>query len=162
MDTTKFIRVRTVEPSMSFHFDREKRNLEYISSKRDKVPINNDLLVWIASQHTFTPPDKIGRTTEMFPIYYENTSYIDENLSFSGISEDGSVTFWFNEGVSVIVGIDSTVEKTFYKYKKVPIYGGDPAGPPDSALIKLTDKVKLYNHGYLYEDQVHWTNFLGE
>jgi len=158
-DTTKFITIRTVEPSIFYNYDQENRILEYTSGVRDKVPINNDLLVWIASKQLWYPPDQMGLYIEMFPVYYEGTFYIDNNLTFGGLLDNGTIQLsLYNNPPSFYLPIDSVETRTHYRFKKVPLSGGDPMSPLDSALIKLTDEVRIYNRGYLNENQVIWNN----
>lgn len=161
MDTTKFINIRTVEPSMFYSFDQENRILEYRSGVRDRVPIIDELIVWIASNHYWDPPDQMGLYVQMFPIYYEGTHYIDDKLSYGGILNDGTVELSFNDStIAFYLSIDSVVTRKKFRYKKVPLAGGDPMAPIDSALIKLTDEVKIVNHGYLNKNQVIWKNLI--
>jgi hypothetical protein len=155
MDTTKFIRIRTIEHSISFDFDKDNRILQYTS--KSKAQIDNNLLVWIASDHYFFPPDKWGLSVQMNLIYSNSSTCIDSNLMFGAEDSEGSVEFFDSRlGASFELPVDSIIVYTFINYKKVPLYGGDPLTPPDSALIKLTDVVKIHNWGYLDENQVIW------
>lgn len=157
MDTTKFIHIRTVEHSISFDFDKDNRTLEYTS--KSEAQINDKLLVWIASNHYFFPPDEWGLYVQMNLIYSNSITDIDSNLTFHAVAPEGEVEFFDGRlGTSFDLPVDSVMIYTFYSYKKVPLSGGDPLAPPDSALIRLTDEVEIHNWGYLNEDQVIWKN----
>lgn len=157
MDTTKFIQIRTVEHSISFDFDKDNRILEYTSSS--EAQINDKLLVWIASNHFFSPPDKWGLYVQMNLIYCNSITYIDSSFAFHSVNAEGTVELIDNRsGVNFRLPVDSVRIYTFYSYKKVPLSGGDPLASPDSALIRLTDEVKIHNWGFLKENQVIWKN----
>lgn len=75
------------------------------------------------------------------------------------MAPEGGVEFFDSRlGKSFDLPVDSLMVYTFFRYKKVPLSGGDPLEQPDSALIRLTDEVEIHNWGYLNEDQVIWKN----
>ncbi len=155
-DSSQII-IRAIEPGMFYSFDQQNRILEYTSGEYSKVPINDDLVVWIASQHYWMPPDQTGLEVNMFPIYYKATRYIDSTLTFGGLNDAGTVHLSLSfESRAFYLPIDSLVIKNYSTYKKYVQVNGD------TALIKLNHKVYLKNHGYLTEDQVIWTNLTGE
>lgn len=155
-DSTK-IKILHVEPGMFYNFDPQKRLLEYTSGESSRVPINDDLLVLFASTHIWFPPDQAGSSVWMIPVYYRGAYYIEPDLSFFGLQNDGAIELLINnEYPTTVLPIDSQITTTSFRFKThVQIDG-------DTALIKLTDVVTVRNHGFLLTNQIKWTNLTGE
>lgn len=155
-DSTQ-ITILTFEPGMFYNFDPQKRLLEYTSGEPSRVPINNDLLVLFASTHVWFPPDEAGSSVGLIPVYYRGTFYIESDLSFFGLRNDGAIELLINNQYpTTVLPIDSQITRTSFKFKTHLQTNGD------TALIKLTDVITVHNHGYLLTDQIKWTNLTGE
>jgi len=140
-DSSK-ISIICVEPFIFYTFSDSTKELIYQTGPDGELPINKDLLLVYGRYNEYRPYAGTGAFIDLIPVYFVRPGYLDATLQLDGIRDDGTVELTINdESPSLCLPPDSSIQMLEERFGKVIQTDGD------SALLRYTDKILIWNHG---------------